>query len=146
MASTQEILSDELANDPLGWGYAQQTDEVVSMWINNSDSTSDPVHVREQDRTVIDVWEIFEAEDPNEVESVPLSGQQQQWKSDLLSMGLVDIQGSNTRTTLRNIYSPGASYPLTRQNLADIQTEDISRATELGIPATTPGSVSAART
>lgn len=127
------VLIDELTNDPLARGYAGMTDqEVVDSLLTKNRPTQ---------RTVIPSYEIFDAIVPDEWAA--LSSQEKQRIQTILSMGNVNIKGTNTRDSFLRAFLPGTT---TRTNLAALQVgPNISRAEELGISDVGDGHVASAR-
>lgn len=127
------ILRDELLNDPLGLGYAGQTDQQATDTLNTEN--------RPVDRDRVPTGEVMAAIRPGDfinVTGVP----QQTYLKILLGIDFVLLGSTNIRNALANIFS-GA--PLTLAALAALQQELVSRGTELGIGFIHVGDVAEAR-
>ena len=126
------VLKDEIINDPLSRGYASMTDHEVADSLNTVN--------RERDRTIIPAHEIIEATTTTDYNA--LSADNKQRYGIITGAGEVNIQGTNTRAALAAMFGPGTQ---TRTNIAALQIELISRATELGLDFVRPGDVIEAR-
>ena len=60
----------------------------------------------------------------------------------ILSMGTVLVEGANTRSALAGMFGPATT---TRANLTALQSVQVSRARELGLPEVKPGHVEEVR-
>ena len=113
-------LKAELLADPETFNYAGAADaQAKAVLINDPASIS-------RERVVIQTHEIFEAIVPADM---PPVGENLTKLMGLLSMGTVNTQGTNTRALLIAIFTGKAT---TLTNLAALQTETISRASDLG--------------
>lgn len=113
-------LKSELLTDPETLNYAGAADAQAKAVLIN-----DPTLIS-RERVVIQTHEIFEAIVPADM---PPIGESLTKLMGLLSMGTVNTQGTNTRALLIAIFTGKAT---TLANLATLQTETISRASDLG--------------
>lgn len=112
------VLAAEVTNDPEGLGYAGQPDDVVLGLLN--------AVARSVDRDEIPTAEIV-----NVVvgDLAGLTSEQRQVLLLILGRESVNIRVPAIRTALGGMFPPGP----TRTALAALQTENISRAAELGL-------------
>lgn len=116
-----KILQAEIINDPLVRGYGSMSAGEAADSLNVVTDT--------RDRQVIPAHEVFEAIDPNEMRL--LADEQKGRLQSLLAMGLINIQGANTRAMLGAMFDAQSA---TRPNLITLQAESVSRAENLGLP------------
>lgn len=131
-----KALHNELANDPLGRGYAQMTDAQAAASLNSvANGNGRPVA-----RSIIPAREIIEATAPAEWGA--LSAAEKQRYQTITGAGDVDVRGANTRAAFLAMFGAGTA---TRAALAALQNETVSRAVELGIGNVRPRDVALAR-
>lgn len=126
------ILHDELTNDPLGRGYSGMTDLQAAADLNTV--------YRSRDRGVVDAHELIDATVPSEWSA--LTAAEKQRYQTLTGAGQVNVQSTNVRSAFGAMFGAGTQ---TRTNLIALQSETISRATELGIDHVYEGHVFMAR-
>ncbi len=122
----------ELAAGHLDTGLYDADNKVAADQLNASNRTRPVESVSGQ--------QIFEAVDPEEL--ALLSDRQERRLLGIVGMGTIWVNGTNTRATLLALFGPNTT---TRDNLAALQTEPISRATELGLGDVREGTVQHAR-
>ena len=131
-------LKSECQTDPAGLGlaapFAAGTFSVVLAALNASRGTE------KQDRALVPTWELWEAIVPAEWAS--LSAAEKQRLQTMLSLGSVNLRGSNTRASLLAMFG---SSTTTRANLVALQKRDGSRAETLFGSAVTLEDLAAAR-
>jgi len=127
-----KVLRAELTNDPLARGYSGMTDKQVADSLNAID--------RDQAVQSIGGQELFEAVVLAEYGA--LSASEMTLLNAFIDMGTIQVNGTNTKAVLLNMFGVGTT---TRNNLAALQTTQISRATELGIGVVKEGKVGIAR-
>lgn len=125
-------LVAELINDPLNRDYSGMTNQQVAESLNTIDRTYDVLSVSGQD--------IFEAATLGDQQA--LSPDDMTLFLAICAMGTILVNGENTKTVLLTVFGPGTD---TRDNLARLQKEDISRATEIGWNVVTDGHIGSAR-
>ena len=126
------ILADELAGDPLGRGYAGMTDAAAATPLNTAN--------RAVERGLVAAHEIFEAIVPSDW--TVLSAAEKQRLQTIMSLGEVNLRGTNTRAALAAAFGAGTA---TRTALVALQSEMMSRAAELGLSAVAKNDVTVAR-
>ena len=126
-----EALKAELTNDPEGRGYSGMSDAQAAA----SFATLD----RERNVTTVSGQEIFEA--VVAADYTALSADDRQLFLAIVGMGTILVNGTNTKTALTTMF---AATP-TLANLAALQTETVSRATELGLGLVKVGHIQEAR-
>ncbi len=84
--------------------------------------------------------QIFEAVDGTDF--IALTDAQKSLLYAIIGMGTILVNGTNTKAALLAMFGPGT---VTRENLAALQTENVSRAAELGLGTVAPGHVENAR-
>lgn len=114
------MLKAEIANDPMGLGYAGKTDTEIADLLNDATRCS-------IDRTIIPAWEVIEATVP--AEWAALTSAEKQRYQILTGAGEINVQGTNTRAAFLAMFGAGTA---TRANLAGLQRRQASRAEELG--------------
>lgn len=118
-------LKTEIQTDPTGLGYGTWLtpidDARIALLLN--DATK-----RAITRTLVPSWEIVTAFDP--AEFTARTQLQQSQLATILSGGIVNMQNSNVRQIAGNIFPIGGP---TRAALLALQTQTVSRATELGL-------------
>lgn len=117
-------LSAEIANDPAGIGYADSVgagDNAAIVDLLNEVRAEIQV-----DRETVESHEVYEAMVP--AEWTALSAAEKQRVQTVLSMGRVNVQGTNTRASLAAAFGPAT---VTRANLLAMQQRDGSRAEQL---------------
>ena len=127
-------LKNELSVDPLTRGYAAMSDQQVVDDLNTV--------YRTRSKPTVSGSQIANALVPAEF-SVLLAPDQEKvrWITQLGDS--IDIgPGTNVRTMLTNIFGAGTT---TRSNVVALVTENISRATELGLGELKPGYIGKAR-
>jgi hypothetical protein len=127
-----QVLADELTHDPLGRGYAGMSDEQAAVNLNTVDRT------RQRD-TVLG-HEIFNATDHTEYAALA-DAQKDRWLA-LCAIDIINIASGVAKALEAEIFGPGTT---TRDNLLALKTENISRATELGLGTVKVGHVQMAR-
>jgi hypothetical protein len=128
--AANQLLCDELANDPLGRGYAAMDEQATAADINSA--------YRTQWKTCVagsDLLDAIEAAD-----WVAITDAKQQQTLSLLAIGCLNPQ-RNARTMMIGIFGAGSS---TIANMAAAQ-ESISRAQELGLSRVRAGDVQSCR-
>lgn len=100
--------------------YSGMTDEEVAIDLNTVNRTRNVESVTGH--------QIFEAVAPGEYSA--LSADDRTLLLGIIGMGTILVNGDNTKTALLAMFGAGTD---TRTNLAALQTEDVSRATELGL-------------
>jgi len=114
-------LVDELTNDPEGIGYAG--------WDKKQIRASLLAETRPAPTISITGQEIFEATAAEDL--ALLSADQRAMYYAIIGMGTILVNGANTKAALLAMFGVDTD---TRANLAALQTRNISRAQELGIP------------
>ncbi len=133
-----DILKDELANDPLGRGYAGMTDEEVADDLNISNRT--------RNRTNMTGDEVFQATDAAEFSGLG-SGQgnsvddQNHWLA-FCGRDIIDPFANANVQFVTDIFQAGST---TLANLQASRIESITRGEELGLGKVKPGHVQDAR-
>ncbi len=125
-------LKTEITTDPLSRGYSSMTDLEVANDLNIVYRTQDVESVTGQD--------IFEAVVRSEY--IALSADDKDLLHVIISMGSLPVNGTNTKAALLAMFIAGTT---TRTNLAALQTRDVSRAQELGLPFVYEGHIQEAR-
>ncbi len=125
-------LGLEIKNDPVGLGYAGKTNQQIADLLNAA-----KVQV---DRESVTTSELFEGIVP--VEWVALTAQEKQRIQMVLSMGTVNLKGTNTRASLGAAFGAGTQ---TRTNIIALQKQIISRTQYLGIGEVWAGHVGKAK-
>ena len=120
MAMNIDILIAELADDPLGRGYAAMDDAAAAADLN--------IAYQSQERTVIPAHEIVDA--LVVAEWAAITDLQRTTIGLIVSAGSVNVQNANVRDAFLDAFVGGTT---TRANLAAIQTEQVSRGVELGL-------------
>ncbi len=124
-------LRSELLTDPLARGYAGMTPTQVVTSLNTANRT--------RARTLIASYEVVNA-------IVPADWSASQAERDRISFivgaGTVDASNANVRSAFLSVFAVGSQ---TRTNLAALQNETVSRATELALGEVHNGDVTAAR-
>lgn len=126
------ILTTELSSDPLARGYSGMDDATAAASLNTAD--------RSVERTLVPSHEVYEQIVPSEWGA--LQNVEKDRIGQILSMGIVNVQGANTRAAFAAAFSAGTT---TRSNLLAYQTRPASRAEELGLPQVKAGHVEQAR-
>jgi hypothetical protein len=126
------ILSEELANDPLGRGYAGMTDQEAA----DSLATTN----RPRNKSSITGDETFGATDSAEFGALG-DLKKQLWMS-FCGRDSIDPFGTANVAFVQWVFGAGSS---TIDNLNTIRVESVARAAELGIPEPTATQVSQAR-
>lgn len=124
-------LKTEIATDPLA-RYSGLSDAQIAASLNAPNRT--------RDRSVIPAYEIIDATVP--AEWATLTSTEKQRYQTLTGAGEVNAKSANTRSTFLAMFAAGTT---TRANLSALQTESISRATELGLPEVHSGDVAYAK-
>lgn len=124
MVINYAALKTELQVDPAGLGYAPHlaagADQSLADLLNEArQSISIP-------RATIPAHEVWEAIVP--AEWTALTANERQRVQTILSMGEVNVRGTNTRSSLAAAFGAGTT---SRSNLAALQTRRGSRAEEL---------------
>ena len=125
-------LKTEVTTDPLGRGYSTMTDLEVANDLNIVYRTEPVESVTGQD--------IFEAVVRSEYTG--LSAGDKSLLHVIISMGSILVNGTNTKAALLAMFGAGTT---TRSNLTALQTRDVSRAQELGLPFVYEGHIQEAR-
>ena len=125
-------LKTELDTDPLERGYASMADVAAAVDLNTEYRTRDVLSVSGQ--------QLFEAVDPTDFAG--LSDAQKALLYAIVGMGTILVNGTNTKAALLAMFGAGTT---TRSNLATLQTETFSRATEIGLGGVKVGYVQQAR-
>lgn len=128
-----QILKNELINDPLGRGYSSMTSAAAAVSLSTVNRT--------RSRSVISAYEVVDAIVPAEWNI--LTTAEQRRIELIISAGQVNVLNANVRAAFLAAFGAGTA---TRTNLAALQTENISRVVELGLPAVHAGDVAYART
>lgn len=126
------VLHNELTNDPLDRGYAGMTDQQAADSLNAVN--------RSRERGVVPSYEIIDATVP--AEWAALSAAEKQRYQTLTGAGQVNVRSGNARAAFMAMFGAGTQ---TRTNLAALQNEQVSRATELGLEYVYEGHVFMAR-
>ena len=128
------VLWNEGRTDPLGRGYSGMTDREIAIDLNTV--------YRTRMRETLSSAEVYEAIEISEFQA--LGDVQKVYVRDILGLGDGIRVGSGTkaRQMLINIFGAGSD---TIAALADILSQNISRATELGLPRVYPHHVTLAR-
>lgn len=126
------ILHDELINDPLARGYAGMTDAQAAASLNTVN--------RQRERGVVPAHELIDATAP--ADWAALTSAEKQRYQTLTGAGEVNVRSANVRSAFLAMFGAGTQ---TRSNLAALQNEQVSRATELGLGTVYPGHVAMAR-
>ncbi|MHC4354230.1 MAG: hypothetical protein ACYS0H_16110 [Planctomycetota bacterium] len=121
----------EISGDPLGRGYAGMTDAEALADLKTEYVTKDVVSVTGQ--------QVFEAAVPAEFNA--LSAEQKTLFLGIVGMGTILVNGTNTKAALAAMFA--ATTTLT--NLIALQTETISRETDLGLGNLREGDIQMAR-
>lgn len=116
-----DALRTELTDDPLTRGYSGMTTEQVRVSLCTEDRPADVDSVSGQD--------IFEAVVP--ADYTALSVESKQLFGTIVGMGTIKVGGANTKAALANMFS-GATATLAA--LVALQTRQVSRLVELGLP------------
>ena len=111
-------LKDEIVNDPLGRSHAGKDDATVAADLNSPG--------RDQDLEAISGEQILAALDEADIASV--KGSADFWG--LVGMQSIPLRSRAVRSLLADIFPAGST---TRANLVALQTENVSRARELGL-------------
>lgn len=125
-------LKNEIVNDPLGRGYVGMTDAAVAASLNTVN--------RARSRGVIPAYEVVDAIVSPEWSALT-TGEQRRIEL-IISAGQVNVLNVNVRAAFLAAFGAGTT---TRTNLAALQTENISRVTELGLPTAHAGDVAYAK-
>ena len=126
-------LKTELTDDPLARGYAGMSDEEAAADLN--------VENREVNVTSVTGQDIFEA--ATLADYAALDATEKSLLHAIIGMGTVMVNGTNTKAALLAMFGAGSD---TRDNLAVLQKETVTRANELGLGGTVyPGQIQAAR-
>lgn len=125
-------LRAELTIDPLSRGYSGMTDAEAAASLNAKNRTVPVETVTGQ--------QIFEAVVP--AHYVALSAEYKALFAVVVGMGTILVNGTNTKAALTTMFS-GATATLAA--LAALQTEQVSRAVELGLGRVRTGYVQQAR-
>lgn len=126
------VLAQEINLDPLGRGYAGMTDAQAAISLNTVS--------RSRERGVVPAHELIDATVPSEWAA--LSAAEKQRYQTLTGAGQVNVQSANVRSAFAAMFGAGTT---TRANLAALQNEQVSRATELGLETVYEGHVFMAR-
>lgn len=126
------ILHDELINDPLARGYAGMTDAQAAASLNTVN--------RPRERVVVPAHELIDATVP--ADWAALTSAEKQRYQTLTGAGEVNVRSANVRSAFLAMFGAGTQ---TRSNLAALQNEQVSRATELGLETVYEGHVFMAR-
>lgn len=132
MPDVIDVLRAELAIDPLGRGYSGMTDEEAAASLNTVNCTVDVESVTGQ--------QVFEAVLPAHYNA--LSAEQKQLFGVIVGMGMIMVNGTNTKAALVGMFT-GATETL--QALAALQTKQVSRGVELGVGEVRVGHIGEAR-
>jgi len=125
------ILRAELTDDPETRGYSGMSDVQAAA----SFATLD----RERNVTTVSGQEIFEA--AVAADYAALSAGDRELFLAIVGMGTILVNGTNTKAALTTMFAA----TLTLANLAALQTETVSRATELGLGLVKVGHIQEAR-
>ena len=129
-----ELLKTEIADDPLGRGYAAMTDAEAADSLNTANRT-----VTRETLSSADIYETIVVS-----EFQALSDAAKVYVRDILALG-GDVRvgaGSKARTVLIGTFGGGSA---TITALAAAITDTVSRATELGLGFVHPGDIENAR-
>lgn len=127
-----DVLKTEITDDSLTRGYSGMTDKQVADSLNAENRTVNVDTATSQ--------ELFEAVTTSDYGA--LDATEKGLLHAIISMGNILVNGTNTKAALLGMFGVGTD---TRANLAALQTEDISRAEELGLPTIKEGNVEEAR-
>lgn len=130
------VLRTELTTDPLSLGYAGLSDQAAADKLNATNTG------RTRNRTAVPTTEVFKQVEDGAWPSTAIL--QNKWAG-VLSQPTVDASDPLVRGILGAIFPVGAATTATRNRLLALGTETVSRATELGLGAVTPGDVADAR-
>ena len=125
-------LGLEIKNDPASLGYAGKTNQQIANLLN--------VAKVQVDRETVTASELFEEIVPTEW--ITLTVQEKQRIQMILSMGTVNLKGTNTRASLAAAFGAGTQ---TRANIIALQKQVISRTQYLGIGEVWTGHVGKAK-
>jgi hypothetical protein len=129
-----QALNTELTTDPLGRGYSGMTDEQAATDLNTV--------YRTRPRSSMSGDEIFAATDNTEF--LGLTDHKQQLWVSFTSKDVINAYDQTNIDFLDYIFGAGST---TKTTLSSLRTEDVSRATEIGLPkAPNAGHVGYART
>ena len=125
-------LKTEVITDPLGRGYSGMSDREVANDLN--------VVYRTKQRKTLSGSEIFNVTD--DVEYTALTDAQKVSWDALCAIDSINTGGGVAKAREAELFGAGTT---TRANLIALKTEDISRATELGLSEVKEGHVQLAR-
>jgi hypothetical protein len=127
-----QALAAELTDDPLARGYAGMDDDQAAADLNTA--------YRTRTRAYVYGWEIFNATDSAEYGALT-DAQKSSWDA-LCAIFQIDTASGVAKSREAELFGAGTT---TRSNLQALRIEDISRATELGLPWIRTGDVTYAR-
>lgn len=114
-------LREEIDDDPLGLGYASETDAQVSVLLNTFN--------RPVGEFTVESVQIYEAVDDTEFEA--LNASQKSRVRDIYSLsGAIEVSNSRVRAVLLALFPAGSA---TRNALAGLVPPDITRGQEIGL-------------
>ena len=125
VGAADQKLCDEIANDPLGRGYASMTTEEISADLSTE--------YRQVFYSTVSGMDLFEGIEP--ADWVTLSEANKTQVLSLLSFPVIKPQGK-VRTFLISIFGGGSA---TIANMANISRHYLTRSTELGVSDVRPG-------
>lgn len=129
-----DILKSELTTDPLTRGYAGMSDEAAAADLNTV--------YRTRQRDAVSGSEILNATDNAEFRRLGVTDvQRNQWLA-LCGTDSINVSSGVAKALEASIFGAGTT---TRSNLVALKTENISRATELGLETVKAGHVEEAR-
>ncbi len=144
-SNNYSVLIPEIRDDPRGYGYAGQTDQLVADTIN---AVGAPTNISVR-RKSVEIAELIEGFDKTEWQARDAPDRhiiQECLRS--LVVGTLNLRLRSHRAVLdrvKAVFTAGVA-PTTSAALAALDMETISRAAELGIAGVTASHVSSART
>jgi hypothetical protein len=133
-----QTIKTELDTDPLTLGYSGMDDATAAAKLREVPASSETG--RQRNRAEVQSYEVFEATLKSEWEA--LGATDKSLYDTMLSMGLINVEGSNTRTTFLALFGAGTT---TRANLSALQKEPVARFVVLGTSPPATADVASAR-